>query len=77
MTVEAAPIVPHPRFAELDVVRLRFDTADEDVIFKEGTRGTIVCVHEDDRFFEVEFSKPVSAVLTLGYLDVLPITDAA
>ena len=77
MTTGAASAASHPRFSELDVVRLRFDTADGHVIYSEGTLGTIVYVHEDDRFFEVEFFEPEPVVLTLGYLDIVAFADAA
>jgi Domain of unknown function (DUF4926) len=64
-------------FAELDLVRLKFDTADDDVIFRENALGTIVYVHERGAAFEVEFSEPISAVLTLGPLDIFPANDPA
>jgi hypothetical protein len=64
-------------FAELDLVRLRHDTADGDILFKEDTVGTVVYCHEQGEAFEVEFATPVAAVLTLGPLDILPVADAA
>ncbi len=37
----------------------------QDYIFPSGSCGAIVLVHRDGRAFEVEFTEPVSAVLTL------------
>ncbi len=71
------PVDGTHEYAELDLVRLRFDTADEDTIFREDTLGTIVYVHELGSAFEVEFADPVSAVLTLGPLDIYPAGNAA
>jgi hypothetical protein len=73
----SASRTPAGEFAELDLVRLRFDTADDDVIFPENSLGTIVYVHENGAAFEVEFAKPVPAVLTLGPLDIVPADHAA
>ena len=67
----------HHRFAELDVVRLRFDTAEGTIVYRGGTLGTIVHMFEDCHTFMVEFDDPEPTVLTLERLDVTPVFDEA
>ena len=64
-------------FSELDIVRLRYDTADGETVLRQGTLGTIVLVDNEGEAYEVEFAEPVGTLWTLGPLDIVPIADAA
>lgn len=64
-------------FAELDMVQLRFDTADGETLLRGGTVGTIVYCHASGAAYEVEFAEPVGTVLTLEPLDIVPLPNAA
>lgn len=66
----------NPGFSELDVVCLRFDTADGDRVLEAGSIGTIVHCYAGGAF-EIEFAEPTPAVLTLEALDIAPYADAA
>lgn len=66
-----------PSFDEFDVVRLRYDTANEGVIYLAGSKGAIVYIHEGFDAYEVEFSDPQWAVLTLGVSDIVPVDEPA
>jgi Domain of unknown function (DUF4926) len=64
-------------FCEFDVVRLRYDTADNGILYRAGCKGAIVYLHENADAYEVEFSEPEWGVLTLGVSDIVPVDEAA
>lgn len=57
-------------FAEFSVVALRRAVRHRDITFPAGTRGVIVHRHDDGEGYEVEFSQPVQAVLSLTGRDL-------
>ena len=61
------------RIEELAVVKLvRGITADGGGHVPQGSLGTIVFVHNEGEAFEVEFTKPVAALVTLRRADIEP-----
>jgi Domain of unknown function (DUF4926) len=64
-------------FGEYDVVRLRYDTVDGEVLYRAGSIGAIVYQHESADAYEVEFSEPEWGVLTLGVSDIVGDNEAA
>jgi Domain of unknown function (DUF4926) len=64
-------------FDEFDVVRLRYDTIDDGILYRAGSMGAVVYLHEDADAYEVEFSEPEWGVLTLGISDIVPVDEAA
>ena len=54
-----------PSFAELSVVSLRREVDVEGRSLPAGTKGTVVAAYGDGVGYEVEFSAPFHAVVTL------------
>ncbi len=59
-----------PKFAELDVVRLRSMVFTEDGALPAGTIGAIVHSHRSGEAYEVEFVEPVAVTVTLRGADL-------
>lgn len=55
---------------ELEVVRLLVDANTEDGVLARGARGTIVHRYPRGEAFEVEFTRPIQAVVTLTPRDI-------
>ncbi len=63
---------PHAAFEELDVIRTRATLSVEGGIVPSGSLGAVVLVHRDGKAFEVEFTDPICAVITLEASDIEP-----
>ncbi len=50
---------------ELDPVRLRVDVTADGITIPAGAEGVVVAVYADGKACEVEFLKPVHAVVTV------------
>lgn len=57
-------------FAEFSPVLLKRQIVHRGVTFPAGSRGIVVHKHADDIGYEVEFSRPAEAVLTLTSQDL-------
>ncbi len=68
-TAAHVPLMP-PRYRELAVVRLVHDHAIDGRSLPAGTVGTIVYAYADGVGYEVEFSDPFHAVVTLETADI-------
>lgn len=59
-------------FEELEVVRTRAALRIDGYRLPSGTLGAIVLVHAGGQAFEVEFTTPVAAVVTLAAGEIEP-----
>lgn len=59
-----------PVYKELDIVTTQSTFGLDGLIFPSGSVGTIVHVYPGSRAFEVEFSEPSPAVVTLEAEDL-------
>jgi hypothetical protein len=65
-----SPLRPRA-FAEYSAVTLKRSLIHDNVTFPAGTRGVVVHRHRDGIGYEVEFSRPVEAVLTVMGADLI------
>lgn len=63
---------PSPSYGELDIVRLRSMLYTEGGSIPAGSIGTIVFRHDRGVAYEVEFTDPFAAVVTLLPADLVP-----
>ena len=66
----AADLSSAAMYRELDVVATRAAIWADDNIYPSGSLGTIVFVHRGGEAFEVEFTSPAPAVVTLEPSDL-------
>jgi hypothetical protein len=64
--VSAPPVTAQPVYAEHSLVTLAVDRLVDRRVLPKGSRGTVVGIYDRGRGYEVEFTKPFHAVVTLA-----------